>query len=328
MRESISIKRTRQTKRRKNIFILIIFLCFVAFFIFFHQKDKTVRWNEKEGKNIYMNDNGLLLSFSDVSEKTVGELLKVKNIVLSEGESVFPDESAVLFPGTEIILSRAYTVHILIDGKEETLHTQMKTIGEALIESDLHLDTDDIVKPDRDVFLENNMRVAVTRVTIEELAVDKPIAFDTKINEDSTLSWRKSIVTQKGENGVKRSYYKISRYDGKEVHRTLLKTETIQEPISQIITQGTYMKLGKKHTGGASWYAYTGTLSAANPWLPKGSFVKVTNTDNGKSVVVKINDRGPFVPGRIIDLDKVAFVKIASLGAGVINVIMEEIVNE
>ncbi|MGB4942969.1 MAG: septal ring lytic transglycosylase RlpA family protein [Candidatus Moraniibacteriota bacterium] len=42
---------------------------------------------------------------------------------------------------------------------------------------------------------------------------------------------------------------------------------------------------------------------------------------------MKINDRGPFVPGRIIALDRVAFEKIASVGAGVITVKMEEIVN-
>ena len=58
-----------------------------------------------------------------------------------------------------------------------------------------------------------------------------------------------------------------------------------------------------------------------------GSYVKVTNTANGKSVIVKINDRGPFGAGRIIDLDKVAFQEIASLGQGVINVKMEEITN-
>jgi rare lipoprotein A len=61
--------------------------------------------------------------------------------------------------------------------------------------------------------------------------------------------------------------------------------------------------------------------------MPIGSYARVTNVDNGKSVIVRINDRGPFVPGRIIDLDKVAFQKIASTGAGVINVKMEEIVN-
>ncbi|MFZ2187336.1 MAG: septal ring lytic transglycosylase RlpA family protein [Candidatus Moraniibacteriota bacterium] len=85
--------------------------------------------------------------------------------------------------------------------------------------------------------------------------------------------------------------------------------------------------MGKSHSGGASWYAFTGTMAAANPWLPMGSYVKVTNVGNGKSVIVKINDRGPFVPGRIIDLDKAAFTRIASIGAGVINVKMEEIIN-
>ena len=68
-------------------------------------------------------------------------------------------------------------------------------------------------------------------------------------------------------------------------------------------------------------------MSAANPWLPLGSYVKVTNLDNGKSVIVRINDRGPFGNGRIIDLDKVAFAKIASLGQGTARVKMEEILN-
>ena len=43
-------------------------------------------------------------------------------------------------------------------------------------------------------------------------------------------------------------------------------------------------------------------LTAAHPSLPLGTFVKVTNLRNGKMVVVRINDRGPVVDGRIIDL--------------------------
>ncbi|MEI8104060.1 MAG: septal ring lytic transglycosylase RlpA family protein [Candidatus Moraniibacteriota bacterium] len=97
--------------------------------------------------------------------------------------------------------------------------------------------------------------------------------------------------------------------------------------MTEIVTQGTYVKVGKASTGLGSWYAFTGTLSAANPWLPIGSYVRVTNQDNGKQVIVRINDRGPFGPNRIIDLDKVAFQQIASLGAGIINVKMETIVN-
>jgi rare lipoprotein A len=43
-------------------------------------------------------------------------------------------------------------------------------------------------------------------------------------------------------------------------------------------------------------------LTAAHPTLPLGTLVKVTNLGNRRSVVVRINDRGPIVPGRIIDL--------------------------
>ena len=43
-------------------------------------------------------------------------------------------------------------------------------------------------------------------------------------------------------------------------------------------------------------------LTAAHPTLPLGSMVRVTNLRNGRAVVVRINDRGPVVPGRIIDL--------------------------
>jgi rare lipoprotein A len=52
--------------------------------------------------------------------------------------------------------------------------------------------------------------------------------------------------------------------------------------------------------------ASPGALTAAHPTLPFGTRVRVTNRNNGRSVVVRINDRGPFVRGRIIDLTPAA----------------------
>lgn len=57
-------------------------------------------------------------------------------------------------------------------------------------------------------------------------------------------------------------------------------------------------------------------LTAAHKTLPLGTYVKVINLENGKSVVVKINDRGPFVPGRIIDLSYAAAKRIGMLRKG------------
>lgn len=92
-------------------------------------------------------------------------------------------------------------------------------------------------------------------------------------------------------------------------------------------------------TGKASFYANLHQLkktasgeiyehklnTAAHKKLPFGTKIRVTNLANGKTVVVKINDRGPFIKGRILDLSKSAFSSIANTSSGVINVKIEVI---
>ena len=58
-------------------------------------------------------------------------------------------------------------------------------------------------------------------------------------------------------------------------------------------------------------------ITAAHKTLPFGTIVKVTNLANNKTVVVRINDRGPYVKGRIIDLTKAAAKEIDMIGAGI-----------
>lgn len=75
-------------------------------------------------------------------------------------------------------------------------------------------------------------------------------------------------------------------------------------------------------TAGGELYKHE-LKTAAHKKLPLGSSVKVTNIKNGKSVMVKINDRGPFVKGRIIDLSKSAFSDIGSTSTGLLEVRIE-----
>ncbi len=63
-----------------------------------------------------------------------------------------------------------------------------------------------------------------------------------------------------------------------------------------------------------------GRMTAAHKTLPFGTKVKVTNLDNGRTIRVRINDRGPFVAGRIIDLSKKAARRLGMVQAGVANV--------
>lgn len=84
-------------------------------------------------------------------------------------------------------------------------------------------------------------------------------------------------------------------------------------------------------TGDASWYAFNSrtasgeqmdasAMTAAHPSLPYGTQVLVENLSNGRSVVVRINDRGPFTGGRIIDLSQAAAASIGMIDAGVVTV--------
>lgn len=69
-------------------------------------------------------------------------------------------------------------------------------------------------------------------------------------------------------------------------------------------------------------------LSAAHRKFPFGTILRITNEENGKSVIVEVTDRGPFARGREIDLSKKAFMDIASNKAsGAVNVKIEELRN-
>jgi len=78
---------------------------------------------------------------------------------------------------------------------------------------------------------------------------------------------------------------------------------------------------GRKTSNGEVFNMYD--LTAAHKTLPFNTKVKVTNLSNGKSVIVRINDRGPFVKGREIDLSKAAAVKIGMIKSGTAKVSLE-----
>jgi len=103
---------------------------------------------------------------------------------------------------------------------------------------------------------------------------------------------------------------------------------------------GSVRAVGSSQFGKAVWYDHVGrptasgevldtiTATAAHRSLPLASFAKVTNLDNGRSVVVKINDRGPFTRGRILDLSPRAADALDMKRAGVVAVVIEPLANE
>ena len=88
--------------------------------------------------------------------------------------------------------------------------------------------------------------------------------------------------------------------------------------------------------GRASWYALhsrtasgermnPSAMTAAHRTLPFGTKLRVTNKNNGRSVIVRINDRGPFIKGRVLDLSKGAAGQLGFIGSGHTSVCMARV---
>ncbi|MGN7726795.1 septal ring lytic transglycosylase RlpA family protein [Luteimonas sp. 22616] len=110
-----------------------------------------------------------------------------------------------------------------------------------------------------------------------------------------------------------------SRYGNRSPYKVLGKSYKVRDSAEGYDEKGMASYYGNKFHGRRTsnlevydMYAFT----AAHKTLPLPSFARVTNLDNGKSVVVRVNDRGPFHDGRIIDLSYAAAVKIGIRAAG------------
>jgi rare lipoprotein A len=142
--------------------------------------------------------------------------------------------------------------------------------------------------------------VTLTKYTIIALIFLIPLACSsTKVTRDNTQE-------------------KIRSRDLLRRDRTSSKVETI------IYGQASYYadKFHGKKTANGEIFDMNGR-TAAHKTLPFGTICRVTNLENNKSVIVRINDRGPFVAGRIIDLSKGAAMAIGGLKLGVFEVKIE-----
>ena len=98
--------------------------------------------------------------------------------------------------------------------------------------------------------------------------------------------------------------------------KTVIKVLTVVG-LSAGIGTGT-MDAAQARSGKAAYHLHTSAMVTAARYEPRGSVLRVTNPQNGRSVIVRVNDRGPFNGNRILDLSTGAFRKLyGGLGRGV-----------
>ncbi len=278
------------------------------------------------------------------SEKTIGECLRKENVVIYEKDYLWPDMTTDLVDGMHVIVRRAIPITFIdIVGESKVVYSYGTTVKDVINELGVSVAVDNRITPALDTWLEPDMTVQVLAEREEKVSRTVDIAFKTEERRDNTLLIGKREVIQKGIVGKKIETYQMTYIGDQLKEKKLLTSEVSVEAQSEIVKVGTLapthtqsLELGKASYYGASFAgARTASgvplrineLVAAHKTLPFGSLVKVTNVANGKSVIVKIVDRGPYVAGRVIDLTPAAFEQLGSLSSGILNVRLDLIVD-
>jgi rare lipoprotein A (peptidoglycan hydrolase) len=223
--------------------------------------------------------------------------------------------------GGQLTIQRALPITVVDGNAQQVYRTWAETIGELLAEQRIEVGDRDRVEPAAETQTALNQTVTITRVSVVEVTKTEAIAFISKTVDNANAPRGEKQTVQRGKKGSKTLTYQVTRENGQEIGRKLIKTEVTKEPVEEIISVGTRVKvLG---SGRATWYdpPWSG-LTAAHNTLPKGTMVDVVNVSNGKRVTVKINDRG-IQSDAVIDLSVEAFRELAPLGSGVITVRLE-----
>ncbi len=278
-------------------------------------------------KPIEIDEDGL--SRYVMSDKiTVEEFLAEKKIAINQVDRIYPDRKTPIFPGTKIVIDRPASVEIAVDGKTIKNQSFLPTVLDAILENEIHLSHLDEVKPSKTESLRDGLKITITRIKHEEVTEKEAIDFKTITAKDPKVDWGIKQVSQKGEKGEKETVYKISYENGEIVSKVKISSKTVKEAITEKISLGTKINVGKSDSGIASWYG-TDPTSCSSRDFPAGTWLRVTNRDNGRQAFVRVEGYGPQAgTGKLIDLSKEAFSKLAPLGQGTTRVKVEEVLNK
>jgi uncharacterized protein YabE (DUF348 family) len=227
---------------------------------------------------------------------------------------------------TQVGSSPVVTARVVVAGKVHDVASNASTIGELLSAMGISADADDRVQPPPSTPLHDGSLVRFDRVDVTTRAMDRTLAPDREVRWTTSVAIGETQVLQRGVPGLATQTVRTVWVNGRVESRTVVAREVVRPAMARIVLAGPESPAGGTLTGHgsrgqATWYETPwGGLTAASPWLPFGTEVTVTDLATGNAVTVIINDRGPFSPGRIIDLSPAAFAALAPLSRGVLQV--------
>jgi uncharacterized protein YabE (DUF348 family) len=224
--------------------------------------------------------------------------------------------------------SPVVSVRAVVAGKVHDVLTNARTAGELLSAMGIAPDVDDRVLPPPSTPLHVGATVSFDRVNELTTTHLRAIPFPVRTTWTSELAPGEVRVIAPGSAGLAYVTEGVVWVNGRVESRGVVAEHVLRPARAEIRFSGPMSPAipqeaagGHEATGQAAWYdpPWSG-LTAASPWIPFGTLVTVTDLASGRTVIVVIDDRGPFGAGRIIDLSSEAFSALAPLGRGVLDV--------
>lgn len=259
--------------------------------------------------------------------------------------------------GLSFSMQTAKDVTVTAGGKTQKV-SAVGTVADALKAAKISVDSSDVSKPGLGTPLADGMKITLTMVDQKSQKRRVAVPFSTKRVETPSMAKGATEIATKGVKGTNEETWIVVYKDGKKVSEKKVSTKVVKAPVTQVVKVGTKKaesssassrsNAGSRSnsgstsnpvTSGSTCVASTygegdGTaggptasgetfdpsaLTAASRTLPLGSTIRVTNVNNGHTVTVRINDRGPYVGGRCLDLSTAAMNAIAP-GQGLVTV--------
>ena len=244
---------------------------------------------------------------------TVDKALKKAGIPLCDEDYLSETPGAFVHDNMKLQLVHATNYSVTVDGSTSEFKSLEKTVGEALAEEGIKVGEIDIVEPKMASALEEEMRIVIRRVVIEEETIEETVKFKTIVKEDGTIAEGNEKVSREGRDGKDKVTYEITYVDGKETERREVKRKTVEKPVDKIVHKGTAVEYNGKlyrkkltvraysYTGGgrtaSGTRARVGEIAVDPRVIPLGTVVYIPGIGERRA-----EDTGGNIKGHTIDI--------------------------
>ncbi|MCK5080809.1 MAG: G5 domain-containing protein, partial [Candidatus Moranbacteria bacterium] len=208
---------------------------------------------------------------------SVSDFLDEKGLVTYSKDLISPDLDRAIEPHAMIFITSNKKLSIKVDGETKEVNTIRRTIEKLLKDEGIRLNPFDKIEPGLRELAQDDSRVIITRIEKKNVVEKEEIEYETIIEADKKMKWKKQVVDQEGGNGLKEVEYELVYKNGDLISKTKLATKIIREAQPEIIIEGRKIEIVSTQKGLASWYAWSGQMKCASVKYPRGTWLRVTS---------------------------------------------------